>query len=219
MIVYVATNRKNGHKYVGKTVKTIERRRAQHERAAKSRRTSAPFHKALRSYDYDFDWSVVKKCASIKEMNAEEIRAIAFFKPEYNLTPGGDGGDTRSNNPNRSTIAKACSKAMKKKWREPGYRERMSEMQSGENNGFYGKKHSDESKEKMRRSKIGHKIGADNSKAKKWIFTDPSGKKHIVIGEFGKFCDEHGLKRSTMRKVFDGEIKQGHSKGWSVARG
>lgn len=46
------------------------------------------------------------------------------------------------------------------------YKEAMSKATTGELNGMFGKRHSEESKKKMSESKKGKKIGAENSNAK-----------------------------------------------------
>lgn len=88
--------------------------------------------------------------------------------------------------------------------------------QSGINNGFYGKNHSVETINKISNSKKGQGTGSKNPKSKTWIFIDPNKKEYIVVGEFISFCKEKGLSYNTMRHLFDGAIKQGHSKGWQI---
>lgn len=88
--------------------------------------------------------------------------------------------------------------------------------QSGINNGFYGKTHSEETINKISNSKKGQGAGSKNPKSKTWIFIDPNQKEYIVEGQFHNFCYEHNLSPNTMRHLFDGAIKQGHSKGWQI---
>jgi hypothetical protein len=88
--------------------------------------------------------------------------------------------------------------------------------QSGINNGFYGKSHSVKTKQQISQSKIGQGAGNKNPKSKTWIFIDPDLKEYIVEGQFHNFCYEHDLSPNTMRHLFDGAIKQGHSKGWQI---
>lgn len=49
------------------------------------------------------------------------------------------------------------------------YRKNMSLAVSGEKNGMYGKKHTEESKQKMSEHKKGKKMNSENGNAKKII--------------------------------------------------
>ena len=52
--------------------------------------------------------------------------------------------------------------------------------------------------------------------SKQWIVTDPFGVEHAVTGLAG-FCREHGLDRSSLRSVANGEYRQ--HRGWKCRRG
>jgi predicted GIY-YIG superfamily endonuclease len=58
---------------------------------------------------------------------------------------------------------KRVSEGVKKLWENPEYRQRMSDSHKGSSN-FYGKKHSVESIEKMRLSKVGKKVSEETRK-------------------------------------------------------
>lgn len=93
-IVYTATNTTNGHRYIGITRLTLDQRRKAHFKEAKFGRQkhSSYFYNAIRFFGEEaFSFEVVKNCGSYKEAGLEEIRLIAETKPEYNLSPGGDG--------------------------------------------------------------------------------------------------------------------------------
>ena len=95
-IVYLAVNKTNGKLYVGKTTKTLSNRIRGHIRASRSKKHWF-FHDALRKYGLDnFEWQILKYCASAMEMNYWESHYIDFFRSNnphygYNLTSGGDG--------------------------------------------------------------------------------------------------------------------------------
>lgn len=81
----------NGKSYVGVTCKTLQRRRTQHESAAKHG-SEFLFHKALRKYSPK--WLVLLETPDRKEAYAAEQRYIRFFKCRregYNSTEGGEG--------------------------------------------------------------------------------------------------------------------------------
>lgn len=92
-IVYIATNRINGKRYVGATSFGLSVRRRQHERAPNARRaTCRYFHAAIKKYGPDaFDWLILVSCETFEDALQQEIRLIATIGPEYNLTAGGQG--------------------------------------------------------------------------------------------------------------------------------
>jgi NUMOD3 motif len=81
---------------------------------------------------------------------------------------------------------------------------------TGELNPFYGKKHNEETKQKMRedrKGKVRH--------CKKWIVTYPDGVEETVEN-MEKFCREHDISFSNLHKVVRGIIKQ--HKGYKLRR-
>lgn len=92
-LVYMATNKINGKRYIGITRQSLERRREQHlAHAANQAGRGQHFYSALRKYGSDaFDFRVIARCESYKAAGAEERRLIAELKPEYNKTAGGEG--------------------------------------------------------------------------------------------------------------------------------
>lgn len=91
IVVYQATNRVNGKRYIGITSRSLQTRSREHLYAARCGST-AWFHAAIRKHGFHaFDFSVLATCIGPATGNAEEQRFIALFKPEYNRTAGGDG--------------------------------------------------------------------------------------------------------------------------------
>lgn len=89
-IVYMATNRINGKRYVGITVR-LAARKAAHFHDAK-RGADGYFHRAIRKHGADaFEFAIIRRCGSYKEAALCEIAMIAALKPEYNMSFGGDG--------------------------------------------------------------------------------------------------------------------------------
>ena len=88
---------------------------------------------------------------------------------------------------------------------------KSSERSKGKNNPFFGKKHTDEVK-KFISEQNKKLIGEHARNAKTWIFHSPDGDKYIIKGSFGRFCNEHGLSISSMKKVAKG--KQKTYKNW-----
>lgn len=83
--------------------------------------------------------------------------------------------------------------ASKRSWESKERRERGSEVVRGENNPFYGKKHSEEAIDKIRQSKIGRKIGHFSQEHKDRISQALKGR---------VFSDEHRKHISEARKKF-----------------
>jgi group I intron endonuclease len=86
-MIYLITNTQNGKKYVGKTT-NIDRRWYRHCKAAEYG-SNTHFHKAIRKYGKSaFDIEIL----DAEYSNDAEKNWILVLAPEYNMTPGGDGG-------------------------------------------------------------------------------------------------------------------------------
>ena len=114
-MIYLITNKINGKRYIGKTKFTIDRRWYYHCKNAEYG-VDTPFYRAIRKYGKE-NFTVEFLCEGL---DSEEIIMIEVHKPEYNVTRGGDGGDTSSS----------------KRYKEAMVRRNMS----GSNNPMYGKK-------------------------------------------------------------------------------
>lgn len=90
MIIYKITNKINGKFYVGKTSKTIDQRFQRHYHNHKSGKTY--LYKSMRKYG--FENFVIEAIEETLELNEREIFWISELCPHYNMTKGGDGGDT-----------------------------------------------------------------------------------------------------------------------------
>jgi group I intron endonuclease len=98
MIIYLATNTRNGKKYVGQTCRTLARRWQLHQNAA-ARGEGSHFQRAIRKHGAAaFTLTTIWVAESEQELNEMEIRFIATLNtrsPEgYNGTAGGEGGAT-----------------------------------------------------------------------------------------------------------------------------
>lgn len=93
VIVYQAVNLINGHRYIGVTKQGLAARRSKHRyESSKTSSTCRYFHVAIRHYGWDaFRFSVVRTCHNYRSAQDTEIRLIAAWKPEYNITSGGEG--------------------------------------------------------------------------------------------------------------------------------
>lgn len=92
-IVYQATNRVNGHRYIGFTTQGFEVRKKQHLYDARKGKTYR-FQRAIRKYGAEnFDFAVMADFDGDEDLaKVYEYEAISAYKPEYNLCAGGEGG-------------------------------------------------------------------------------------------------------------------------------
>jgi group I intron endonuclease len=138
MIVYKATNIINNKVYIGQTIKTLEQRRKTHESSPDY--NSAYFQRAIKKYGkINFKWEVLEVCQTRVQLNTQEKFWIAFYcsnkvSSGYNLTDGGDSFE--------------FNEEIKKK---------ISQSITGEKNGFFGKKHSASTKQKVSQANKGKK--------------------------------------------------------------
>lgn len=99
MIIYKITNLINNKVYIGKTVRTIEQRFKRHcYDAKKNPNTKNHFHRALLHYGSEnFKIEQIDTAETPKELNEKEQYWINLYQSKefgYNMTPGGDGGNT-----------------------------------------------------------------------------------------------------------------------------
>jgi len=142
-MIYIITNKINGNQYIGKTSKTIEKRWYQHQKNAEYGHNTY-LYKAIRKYGVE---NFV--CEYLAEgLDNEEILLIEKYKPEYNMTRGGDGGDT-SSSPNFQSSLKARNFNGPN---NPNYGKR------GKDSPNYGKKRTEEQKENSRKGYKGKRI-------------------------------------------------------------
>lgn len=131
MIVYKATNKVNGKVYVGITIQPLATRIRGH---LKIERLRHPFPYALRKYGREnFTIEPIAWCYTKEHLNFLEKFYIEFFNCKapngYNLTDGGNGSGGYS-------------------WTET-QREQRRRDYTGEDNPFYGKKHTEDAKQGM----------------------------------------------------------------------
>lgn len=148
--IYKITNNINGKCYIGKSV-NIEKRFYEHKY---TNRTNIYLNSAMKKYGIDnFSFDVIELCEK-KILSEREIYWINYYNSiypyGYNLTYGGEGGNTYE--------CKSEEEMMLIK-------NKIGESLKGENNGFYGKHHTEETKEKLRQANIGKYI-SDEQKRK-----------------------------------------------------
>jgi group I intron endonuclease len=135
MYIYKITNHYNFKTYIGKTSKTIQERFNKHKYNAYKLNQKTYLYHAMRKYGIDnFTIEIVEIVSDFSSLNEKEKYWIKNLNPDYNMTIGGDGGDTSSS---------------------PNFRNSMLKYHSSLNSsdyatyGMLGKSHSDSAKNKI----------------------------------------------------------------------
>jgi group I intron endonuclease len=137
MIVYKITNTINGKFYVGKTIQSLAHRFSVHK--VNSRNGNTYLYRSIRKHGKEnFIVEVIDTASSVEELNEKEVYYIEKLKPEYNMTKGGDGGDT-SSSPNWKNKLENGELSLKGA-------DHPNWGKFGEDHPRYGKKMSDEQK-------------------------------------------------------------------------
>lgn len=153
--VYVHTNKINGKKYVGQTCTKPEKR----WRKGEGYKESSYFYHAIQKYGWDnFYHEIVASNLTQEEADNFErllIKKLDTTNPTkgYNLQDGGAHG--KPSEMSRINIKNAAIK----RGQNPEYRKKQSEshigLQAGEKNGMYGRKHTEETLQKLREVSTG----------------------------------------------------------------
>lgn len=139
--IYTLTNIVNGKIYVGLTTVSLKKRLIQH-RSAVNRGSNYAIHNAIRKYGWEsFETAYLKVPVKyITGFEEQLIRSLGTMTPNgYNLTSGGEG-----------TAGRKVSNKVRAE-----HSQRMRGRFTGENNPFYGKKHSIESKSRISEANSG----------------------------------------------------------------
>lgn len=133
--IYKITNTVNNKIYIGQTTKTIEERFQKHIQKAKQH-VNRYLYDAMNHYGYDkFKIEPIEECDN-NLLNEREIYWIKYYNSNnkilgYNMTTGGEGGDTWTNNPHKEETSQKIRDANLGSKRTPEQRARMSAAQKG----------------------------------------------------------------------------------------
>jgi group I intron endonuclease len=206
VLIYKATNILNGKSYIGKTVKTMESRKARHKREAeKDYYTNSLFHRAIRKYGFGaFQWQELTECIDEADLNYMETFMIVSHCTHmsdggYNMTWGGTGGDTWSGCLNREERARKISEANKGKKRTPEQNKKQSEIRTGEKH----KSFSEEARKNMSKARTGRRLSEESKrkigdKHKGKIYSEESKRKMAISNR--KYSDAEANQMFLLRK-------------------
>lgn len=145
VVVYQARNLVNGHCYIGFTGRGLKQREMQHRQIANGKGTKYVLHNAIRKHGQsNFVFEVLGDFGEDEELaKVFEREAIAKWRPEYNLSYGGEGGTLHESTRKKIGDANRGNKM------SPETLRLMSEIKTG-------KKHSAETKLKISAANKGH---------------------------------------------------------------
>jgi len=155
VIIYKATNTKNGKVYIGQTIQSLNQRKIDHQRKSELYGSTSYFHAAIRKYGFSFfSWEIIDRAESESELNKKEKLWISELKSNqktygYNLTTGGDS--IKLNEESRKKISESVTGS-----KNPNFGKKRSEATRLKSSlSQKGRKKKPESVEKMRRSLTG----------------------------------------------------------------
>lgn len=184
--IYMFKNKINNKIYIGQT-NNLRNRFLKHKSVANLNKENHPLYNSIRKYGINnFDFIEIEAVNSLKEANEKEIYWIKYYNSNnrnfgYNITEGG--------------LNCKMTEETKKK---------LSIANKGEKNAFYGKKHSDITKNMLRQIKTGKKA-SDYTKIK--MSEKRKGKNNGMYGK--KHTEESKRKISETRKA-KGYKMEGH---------
>lgn len=160
MIIYKTTNLVNGKFYIGKDTKNDPTYLG----------SGMLLHKAIQKYGIEsFKKEILEECVNSVELAKQEIYWIAKFnatdrKVGYNITDGGFGGDTFTNNPNKEIIRERHKQATSDRnnrdggWSADPLKRIAMAKKANATRTDMGYKHSEETKQKLSKTLTGRVI-------------------------------------------------------------
>ena len=192
----------------------------------------------------NFIKEIIDECESNDELCDKEklwINKYNSITPNgYNISNGGDGGDTFTNHPDKETYIRNKSLASKKMWEDEAYRKNFIESHVGQKRTEETRKKISESnkdkpkseshKESLSKAwdkrKIEHPtkketlekqrlsmLGKNARNTYKLISCDG---KEIIVNNLTQFAKENNLQHSNLLKVVKGE--RDNHKGWKCEK-
>lgn len=195
--VYMHTNKINGKKYIGQTCKKPSKRWGLN---GEKYRTCPHFYNAIYKYGWEnFEHEILFDGLTVDEANEKEKELIEFYKSAddrfgYNIRFGGKNAEMPE------SIKKKIGDANRGKRHSEQTREKISQALVGkflgENHPNFGKHISEEQKQKLRDANIGKKHSEET-------------KQKMSASRKGEKCYWYGKKQSEEHKKRLAEAKKG----------
>lgn len=191
MQIYKIVNKINNKLYIGKDESNSSRYMG----------SGKLIKRAIIKYGLDnFTKEVIEECSDSETLQEREKFWIEKYKsqnPEigYNISPGGDGGDTISNNPDRESIIKKITDKMKGRIFTEDHKNKLKENHNSKNpevakkisQKLKGRIFSEEHKERLRQANLGKKRSPESidknrivMRNSKWIHNNLTGEEKRV---------------------------------------
>jgi group I intron endonuclease len=208
MVIYKTTNLINGKFYVGKDVRNLNCYLG----------SGKLLKRAIKKYGKNnFVKEILEICNNLTDLEEREkfwIKELDSINNGYNLTEGGTGGDTFTNNSNKEETRNKLKKRIvseevklirlnnltpfqngenhpnfgKKQSQETKEKRIISFQKKGFNSPMEGKNHTEETKQKIREKKIGTII-SEETKEKMRNSSNKGGKQKIFVCPY---CNKQG---------------------------
>lgn len=160
--IYIHINKINNKVYIGQTCQKPQKRWDN----GRGYETSPKFYNAILKYGWDnFQHQILFSNLSQEQANQKQQQLILQYKSTddnygYNITSG--GSNFKHSQETKRKIGQANHISLQgSKWSQH-QRQVMSQMFSGQNNPFYGKHHTEQTKRKISQSRKGKRVGEDH---------------------------------------------------------
>jgi hypothetical protein len=188
MQIYKITNTSNGKLYIGKDESSRESYYG----------SGRLIRRAIQKYGKEcFEKEIIEEVSNRELLQDREKHWIAYYNSTdreigYNISKGGDGGDTISNHPNRAEIVKKMSEANKGRVFTEEHRRKLRENHNSKNpevmkkisEALKGRKKSEEHRRKLSEVNKGKKIPKDvvekiaaKMRRKRWYYNPVTSEK------------------------------------------
>lgn len=216
--VYAHINKINGKIYIGQTKNINRRWRSNGIEYEKS----TYFYNAILEYGWDnFEHVILQSGLSKKEADEYEIYYIDYYHSKYNengynIREGGNRQLSKETRQKLSQIAK--EKGLWKGDNNPRHLDPLF----GERNGMYGKKHSEETKQKISEANKGKQLTEETKqKISNFMNNNHPRAKKVICLETGevflstrKAAEAYNTSHTCISRVCNGERKTTAGKHW-----
>jgi len=165
--IYCIKNKVNDKKYIGKSINILRRGKSHLNELRLNKSECSYLQNAWNKYGEDnFEFYIVEFCDKeiLSQREMYYIQEYNTKKPfGYNLTDGGDGNIGYK--PTETTLLKLRKSHLGKHLSEKS-KDILRNLNSGENNPFYNKKHSEESRKLISKKGLGRIVSNETLKKK-----------------------------------------------------